>query len=118
LISKYRGRKNWRELPYEDVRRFLLHLFGESSLKSKTGIFVEKGDDGKLVVTFKGRVNFHYFLVNGKPSNKEFEVAADRMNARLLREFQARSDAIDQKYQVEMAKLNAGEPLSAYLSAR
>jgi len=58
LMEEHRG-KDWRELPYEDVKRFLFHLFGDSTRKGDTGIFVQRDKD-KLVVSFRGQVDFHH----------------------------------------------------------
>ena len=34
---------------------------------AKTGAFVERDDNGQIVVTFKGMVEFHHEVVDGRP---------------------------------------------------
>ncbi len=79
LFQQYKGR-DWRNLSFDDVRQFLLHLFGPTTLASGTGIFATKDDKGKVKITFKGQVDFQALLVNGRPFTKEFLAAVDRWN--------------------------------------
>jgi hypothetical protein len=79
LFQQYKGR-DWRKLSFDDVRQFLLHLFGPTTLASGTGIFATKDDKGKVKITFKGQVDFQALLVNGRPFTKEFLAAVDRWN--------------------------------------
>ncbi|MCX7424789.1 MAG: recombinase family protein [Planctomycetia bacterium] len=70
LRQMYKGR-DWRKLSYDDQRRFLLHLFSETTMSNGNGIFVTKDAKGVLVVTFKGQVDFEHLLTNGKPLTKK-----------------------------------------------
>ncbi len=128
LIQEHADR-DWRKLPYEEVRRFLLHLFGETTLTSGTGIFVSKDGKGHLTVTFKGRVYFDHLIVEGRPYTMHYMQEADLINARLISSFekankkalQDRNAALaDQEHQRAEAKalLAGGKPPAAYFSAR
>jgi hypothetical protein len=79
LMQQYQGR-DWRKLSYDDVRRFLFHLFGESTMASGTGIFASRDDKGTLIITFKGLVEFPALLRNGRPFTRELLDAVDRWN--------------------------------------
>jgi hypothetical protein len=86
LVQEHKG-KDWRKLPFEDIRRFLLHLFGETTLASGTGMFVTKDAKGKLTITFKGQVDFNSLLVGGRPITKALSAAVDKWNAYVERTF-------------------------------
>ena len=66
LIEQHKG-KDWRQLPFDDVKRFLHHLFGETTKGTGTGIFVCEDNRGNLVVTFKGQVELCRLIVDGRP---------------------------------------------------
>jgi uncharacterized protein YukE len=118
LRFKHTG-KDWRTLPFEEVRQFLFHLFGDSTLKSKTGIFVEKDDKGNLVVVFRGLIDFHDVIVNNRPTSEVYLRYADWMNAELMRTYRERLTEADAKYQAQLAELNGdNKPYMAKLSAR
>lgn len=52
LMTEYEG-QDWRQLSYEDIRRFLHFLFGVNPKKNNFGIFVDK-INGEWIITFKG----------------------------------------------------------------
>lgn len=59
--------KDWRTLPFDDVRSFLRYLFGDNSKETGTGIIVEpRGDDWRI--TLKGRIGDDREIINGRPT--------------------------------------------------
>ena len=97
LTEECKG-KDWRKLPFEDVKRFLFHLFGETTLRNGNGIFVEKDSKRQTVVTFKGRVDFHHLITNGRPVSRAMQTEATTMNARIRREFERAVQSADEEY--------------------
>jgi len=95
MIEEHKA-KDWRELPYEDVKRFLFHLFGETTMKSETGMFVRR-DQGNVVVSFRGQVDFYHEVVDGRPISKAMQVEAAMLNDAVSREYQQAIDAADQR---------------------
>jgi DNA invertase Pin-like site-specific DNA recombinase len=87
LSEQHRG-KDWRQLPYEEVKKFLFHLFGESTPGGKTGIFVRKHYEGNLVATFKGQVEFDHRVVNGRAIRRFMEEMAARRISLIDRQFE------------------------------
>jgi len=83
LLSKHWG-KDWRKLPYEDIRQFLHFLFSDNPRKNGYGIFVGRKAD-KWVITFKGQVEFNHNVVDGQPeflsklSEKEVDILTSKM---------------------------------------
>lgn len=65
LLSKHWG-KDWRKLPYEDIRQFLHFLFSDNPRKNGYGIFVGR-EVGQWIITFKGQVEFSHDIVDGQP---------------------------------------------------
>lgn len=57
LIYKY-GTQDWRQLSYEQLRRFLHYLFSDNPKKNGYGIFVAKNKKGKFEISFEGCVEF------------------------------------------------------------
>jgi hypothetical protein len=64
LRWKIRNR-DWRILPCKDIQEYLHFLFSENPKKNGFGIFVDK-KDGQWHITFKGRFESDYSLVDGK----------------------------------------------------
>jgi hypothetical protein len=82
LMQLHKGR-DWRKLPFDDVRTFLLHLFGETTVANGRGMLITrdaKDAKGEVTITFKGQVDFQALLVNGRPFTKAFLAALDRWN--------------------------------------
>jgi DNA invertase Pin-like site-specific DNA recombinase len=116
LMEEHKG-KDWRQLPYEEVKRFLFHLFGECRWGSNTGIVVRKDEKGTLVATFKGNVDFHHLIGNGRPISKAFEKEAARLNAEIKREYEKAIQAADEEYKRAMGELRpSSDNLLHYLS--
>jgi DNA invertase Pin-like site-specific DNA recombinase len=63
--------KDWRKLPYQEVRRFLHFLFGDNPQKAGTGIYIYAGTDARKQgfwrIVFKGRVEYHDDLIDDRP---------------------------------------------------
>lgn len=97
LMQEHQG-KDWRALPYEDVKRFLFHLFGETTPKSETGILVQRDEHGRLVITFRGKVDFHHLIMNGRPLSKSFIIEAETLNAEALGVYQRAVQAADREH--------------------
>jgi site-specific DNA recombinase len=96
LVMEHKG-KDWRQLPFEDIRKFLLHLFSETSLTSGKGMFISKNDEGELTVTFKGQVDFRHLLVSGKPLTEAFARVAARWKAEIGNEFRKAVKAANER---------------------
>jgi len=85
LIDRHRC-KDWRRLEYDDIKRLLHHLFGETTKGRGTGIFVHKNELGNLDVTFKGQVDFYHLMIcNGQPVTEDTIRKAMRLNPELER---------------------------------
>jgi len=65
LIQEHR-RKNWRDLSYDDVQQFLIHLFGQRKRNGQNGIFVSKDERGRLHVDFRGQIEIERVIVADK----------------------------------------------------
>jgi site-specific DNA recombinase len=55
LASEHLDR-DWRDLPPEEIQRFLAFLFGADPARAGTGIFVTKDADGTAHAEFRGRI--------------------------------------------------------------
>lgn len=75
LIESLKSR-DWRNMPYEDVQRFLYALFGETTVGGDTGIFVRRNAKGRIVATFRGRVEFHHAIAESRAVANLLEAAA------------------------------------------
>jgi hypothetical protein len=64
LLKKVQDR-DWRKLSHEEIRGFLIFLFGENPDKTGSGIRVFR-EKGRWRITFKGNVEFHHELANGR----------------------------------------------------
>ncbi len=98
LSVEHKG-KDWRKLAFEDVRRMLLHLFGETTPENGTGILVRRDERGRLVATLKGQIDFHkrIVIVNGRPVRSAMEIEEATMNASIRSEFMRAAQAADEK---------------------
>ena len=101
LYLEHKG-KNWRKLPYEQVKRFLFDLFGETTPKNGNGILVRRDERGNLIATFKGNVEFHHEIGNGRPISKAVTRAVDGANASIRMVYERGVRAAD----VERARAN------------
>ena len=119
LITEHTGKKDWRKLPFEDVRRFLLHLFGEVTSTSGTGMLVSKDAKGQVTVTFKGRVDFHHLLANSRPITEAFVKEAARMSTEISNVLTKGAKEADARLDTQRQELEGvSKPYMAYLSAR
>ncbi len=57
---------------------------------------------GRLVATFKGRVDFYHLIANGRPVSRAMEIEAATMNAQILREYKLAIEAADERRRVTM----------------
>jgi hypothetical protein len=78
LLKKVRER-DWRKLSDEEIRRFLIFLFGENPGKKGNGITVYR-DQGRWRLLFKGIVEFHHELADGQPHSLVVQKAAKHYN--------------------------------------
>lgn len=86
LYLTHKG-KNWRELPYDELRAFLEYLFGVNPKSQGNGILIfREGDESRI--TFKGLVKFQADVVNGRPVWLHFEKAANRLSAAIKKEYE------------------------------
>jgi hypothetical protein len=81
MMGQYQNR-NWRELPYDEVRAFLRFLFGDNPRDRGHGIFVEKVKD-KWRITFKGVLEFNHEVLNGRPVSGALAMEAKRYSNQL-----------------------------------
>jgi DNA invertase Pin-like site-specific DNA recombinase len=88
--------KNWRKMPYDEIRRFLRYLFGDNTKKTGHGIFVSFGPKG-WTLRFSGRLEFHHDVVNGSPRS---HLARDR-----VREI---NEEVQCEYQKALAEADRG----------
>lgn len=109
LIEEHKT-KDWRKLPHDAVRRFLLHLFGETTPTSGTGIFVARNAEGNAVVTFRGKVDFHHLVANGRPVSKAVQKGADRLNAEIQQQYQQAVLAADERRDKAMRQVGKPSP--------
>ena len=101
LLYLEHGEKDWRKLSYEEIKRFLLFLFGEKTRKSTQGIFVSKDENGSVLITFRGHVDFHHILANGRPMSDTFILDSNRINAKIQKDFEREVARIGVKYKTE-----------------
>lgn len=85
LLMEYKHR-DWRKLPFDDVRRFLRHLFGDNGKKTGNGIFVRR-DGKKWTLTFKGLVTFNHQIVNGRPAARWQKAMNEALNMEIMSEY-------------------------------
>ena len=82
LLEQVRER-DWRKLGVEEVRKFLVFLFGENPGKNGDGIFVTQDEKGRWQISFKGTVAFEHEIVDGKPVSEAMRNVAERHNKRV-----------------------------------
>ncbi len=87
LVMQYKGR-DWRELPIEDIKRFLVHLFGDDARARGGGIHVQRNSKDQIVGEFKGNVEFHHIVCDGHAVSHALAIAADTMNAAMRRQYE------------------------------
>jgi len=85
LLQKVQNR-NWRKLSFDEIRRFLVFLFGENPGKAGDGICVMQ-ERGRWKISFQGKVRFFHELVDGRPDSYLMGAVAERLNKKARREF-------------------------------
>jgi len=65
-LLKEVARRNWWELSMDEINRFFIYLFGQSTIRTSTGIFVQGDEDDNVIVEFRGNMSFHHKLINGR----------------------------------------------------
>ena len=80
---------DWHKLPFDEIKQFLIFMFGENPGKSGSAIQLTQ-DRGRWRITFQGKVGFHHKLVNGRPVSHAMQAASERLNKEMLREFKKR----------------------------
>jgi site-specific DNA recombinase len=113
LIKKYKDR-DWRSLPYEEVRRFLHFLFGDNPIPRGQGkdtgygiSVVRKNDEWHI--TFKGLVEFYHDVIDGRPLSHAFLAVSDMASASLINDVKERIKEAD-----EALKQRCGENKKTY----
>lgn len=76
--------KDWRILSYDEVRRFLEHLFSVKPRKTEYGIFVAKKSD-TWHLTFDGRIEFYHDVIDGRPVSHAMQKEVERYNTQVKR---------------------------------
>ena len=86
LMSKHWGR-DWRKIPYDDIRKFLHFLFSDNPRKNGYGIFVGK-QNGRWHITFRGCAEFNHDVIDGEPefssrlTQKEIDLLTVKIEAK------------------------------------
>ncbi len=75
------GDKDWRSLSPDDVRRFLHHLFADPD----SGIYIALDKAGRIVLTFRGRVEFRHEVVDGRAASDAMRIEAETANRQIQR---------------------------------
>jgi hypothetical protein len=78
-LLKRMQRRDWRKLPFAEIKRFLIFLLGENPGKGE-GIQVTR-QQGRWRIAFSGKVEFHHDLVDGRAVWHALRQAAARHNA-------------------------------------
>lgn len=107
LVQKHKG-KDWRKLPFDDVRAFLRYLFGDNTKKTGHGVFVTKTGAG-WEVSFKGNMEFDCTLTgpNLRPISEAEKHATEAANAALRSTYQAGVTVANLRRKAAFANLNA-----------
>jgi len=71
--------RDWRKLPFDEIKRFLIFLFGENPGKGEGGIQVTR-ERGRWRITFQGKVYFGHELMNGRTVSHLVRAEAARHN--------------------------------------
>lgn len=100
LVQEHQD-KDWRKLPFDDIRKFLHFLFSDNPKKNGFGISISHIDD-KWHITFKGSVEFCHDVIDGRPISHIMTTGAKTINAKLKRDFQNDVAKADKAYQEEM----------------
>jgi hypothetical protein len=80
-LSQQYQKRDWRKIPFDEVRQFLLHLFGETTIKNGRGIFLKRDSQRAILVEFRGQVDFQDLLANGRPITKSLHKAMEKWAA-------------------------------------
>lgn len=107
LMREHQG-KDWRELPHDDVQRFLHFLFGDDPSKNGAGIFIDS-DKGVWRITFKGCVEFYHDVVNGRPISHALQMEAETASHCLKKLHQADIERVKWDYEQAMKELNQSD---------
>jgi site-specific DNA recombinase len=83
LLHLMRNR-DWRKLSYDEIRRYLIFVFGENPAKAGNGIEVRRIGK-KWNISFKGRFTFGHDIVNGQVIRHTVRIEADRHNKEVKR---------------------------------
>jgi hypothetical protein len=103
LVQEYKGR-DWRKLPYEEVRRFLHFLFGDNPKKDGNGIFIDCKQDA-WHITFKGCVEFYHDVSNGRPVSHALHVEAETANMEIRSILKEGIEQANMEYERAMKRL-------------
>jgi hypothetical protein len=74
--------RNWRDLPFDEVRQFLFFQFGENPGKTGDGIRLTY-EHGRWRITFKGKIHISHELHDGRPITRAMLVETTRHNREL-----------------------------------
>lgn len=88
LLAKVQS-SDRRTLTFEEVRRFLIILFGENPAKEGNGISIFR-EHGRWRISFKGKVEFFHDIDDGRPLLHAVRKHADRANTGMKRELEKR----------------------------
>jgi site-specific DNA recombinase len=76
--------RDWRKLSHDEIRRFLIFLFGENPARAGHGITVYR-EKGLWRISFKGQVQFFHELANGKPLAHLVKSEGEHQNKQIKR---------------------------------
>ena len=86
LVQQHKN-KDWRSIPYDDVRQFLHFLFSDNPKKNGFGITVGKIKNS-WCITFNGSFDFHHDIINGRPVSHALSIQTETLNTDLRRSFE------------------------------
>jgi len=107
LMTEHKHR-DWRTLPYDDVKLFLHHLFGDSVKGGRNGMFVTKDERRGLVVAFAGQVSFAHLPPHGNPADQATLKAIGQMARQHRKEYERTKDAGNREIELRIAELKLG----------
>jgi len=102
LIKQHKNR-DWRSLPYEEVRRFLHFLFGDNPMPIGQGQATGYGisvvrNDNEWNITFKGLVDFYHDVIDGMPMSHSFLTTFERLSDDIKRDLEDSIKKADEDY--------------------
>jgi site-specific DNA recombinase len=81
--------RDWRNMTYDQIRRYLIFVFGENPAKTRNGIHVQR-DGRKWILSLKGEFLMPHDIVDGRPLSHCAKREAERHNKYVSRQMKER----------------------------